>query len=82
MASVQLVSDPRQAAMLAAPLRQRILEALAEPGSATTMARSLGLARQKVARLADIIGSYIEAPVATHAPPANVTAAERRPDEG
>src|SRR5262245_61394137 len=35
--------------MLAAPLRQRILEALAEPGSASTMAKSLGLPRQKVA---------------------------------
>ena len=49
MATVQIVNDPRQAAMLAAPLRQRILEALAEPGSASTMARSLGLPRQKVA---------------------------------
>jgi DNA-binding transcriptional ArsR family regulator len=49
MATVQLVDDPRQAAMLAAPLRQRILAALAEPGSATTMARTLGLPRQKVA---------------------------------
>ena len=49
MAAVHLVNDPRQAAMLAAPLRQRILEALAEPGSASTMARTLGLARQKVA---------------------------------
>ena len=49
MVSVHLVDDPRQAAMLAAPLRQRILQALAEPGSATTMARTLGLARQKVA---------------------------------
>ena len=49
MATVHLVNDPRQAAMLAAPLRQRILEALAEPGSASTMARALGLARQKVA---------------------------------
>ena len=49
MATVHLVNDPRQAAMLAAPLRQRILEALAEPGSASTMARTLGLARQKVA---------------------------------
>jgi DNA-binding transcriptional ArsR family regulator len=47
--SVHLVNDPRQAAMLAAPLRQRILEALDEPGSASTMARTLGLARQKVA---------------------------------
>lgn len=35
--------------MLAAPLRQRILEALAEPGSASTMAKTLGLPRQKVA---------------------------------
>jgi predicted ArsR family transcriptional regulator len=49
MVSVQLVDDPRQAAMLAAPLRQRILEALEEPGSASTMARELGLPRQKVA---------------------------------
>jgi DNA-binding transcriptional ArsR family regulator len=49
MATVQLVSDPRQAAMLAAPLRQRILEVLNEPGSATTIARTLGLPRQQVA---------------------------------
>lgn len=49
MATVHLVNDPRQAAMLAAPLRQRILETLAEPGSASTLARTLGLARQKVA---------------------------------
>jgi DNA-binding transcriptional ArsR family regulator len=35
--------------MLAAPVRQRILEALAEPGSATTVAHSLGLSRQLVA---------------------------------
>ena len=49
MAAVHLVNDPRQAAMLAAPLRQRILETLAEPGSASTLARTLGLARQKVA---------------------------------
>ena len=43
MTAVHLVNDPRQAAMLAAPLRQQILEALAEPGSASTMARTLGL---------------------------------------
>ncbi|MBX7186063.1 MAG: helix-turn-helix domain-containing protein [Vicinamibacteria bacterium] len=49
MVSVHLVNDPRQAAMLAAPLRQQILEALSEPGSASTMARTLGLPRQKVA---------------------------------
>jgi DNA-binding transcriptional ArsR family regulator len=47
--AVHLVNDPRQAAMLAAPLRQQILEALDEPGSASTIARTLGLARQKVA---------------------------------
>jgi DNA-binding transcriptional ArsR family regulator len=35
--------------MLAAPLRQQILEALSEPGSASTMAKALGLPRQKVA---------------------------------
>jgi DNA-binding transcriptional ArsR family regulator len=49
MPSVQVVHDGRQAAVLAAPVRQRILEALAEPGSATTIARSLGLSRQLVA---------------------------------
>lgn len=49
MLGVHLVNDPRQTAMLAAPLRQRILELLAEPGSASTMARTLGLPRQKVA---------------------------------
>src|SRR5215208_6415497 len=49
MATVHLVDDPRQAAMLAAPIRQRILETLSQPGSASTMARTLGLARQKVA---------------------------------
>lgn len=49
MPSVQLVHDPRHAAMLAAPVRQRILQALAEPGSATTIARTLGLSRQLVA---------------------------------
>jgi predicted ArsR family transcriptional regulator len=47
--TVQLVQDPRHAAMLAAPVRQRILEALGEPGSATTVAQSLGLSRQLVA---------------------------------
>src|SRR5262245_493603 len=35
--------------MLAAPLRQRILEALEEPGSASTMAKMFGMPRQKVA---------------------------------
>jgi len=49
MSTVQVVNDPRHAAILAAPVRQRILDALAEPGSATTIAKSLGLARQLVA---------------------------------
>lgn len=49
MATVQVVNDPRHAAMLAAPVRQRILAALEEPGSATTIARTLGVARQLVA---------------------------------
>src|SRR5262245_48397788 len=35
--------------MLAAPVRQRILDALGVPGSATTVAQSLGLSRQLVA---------------------------------
>lgn len=49
MSTVRVVDDPRHAALLAAPVRQRILEALAEPGSATTVARTLGLTRQQVA---------------------------------
>ena len=49
MATVQMVNDPRQAALLAAPLRQRILAALEEPGSASTVARTLGIARQLAA---------------------------------
>jgi DNA-binding transcriptional ArsR family regulator len=49
MSAVHVVQDPRHAAMLAAPVRQRILGALAEPGSATTVAQALGLSRQLVA---------------------------------
>lgn len=49
MPAVHLVKDPRQAALLAAPIRQRILEALEEPGSASTLARQLGIARQLAA---------------------------------
>ena len=49
MSAVHVVSNPRHAALLAAPIRQRILEALEEPGSASTIAKTLGLARQKVA---------------------------------
>ena len=49
MSAIHVVSNPRHAALLAAPIRQRILEALEEPGSASTIAKTLGLARQKVA---------------------------------
>ena len=49
MDTVRVVDDPRHAALLAAPVRRRILDALAEPGSASTVARSLGIARQLVA---------------------------------
>lgn len=49
MATAQLVRDPRHAALLAAPVRQRILEALDEPASASALAQRLGLARQLVA---------------------------------
>lgn len=49
MSAVHVVRDPGRLAVLAAPIRQRILEALEEPGSASSVARRLGLARQKVA---------------------------------
>ncbi len=49
MSTVRVVDDPRHAALLAAPLRQRILDSLARPGSASSVARSLGVARQLVA---------------------------------
>ena len=49
MATVQVVNDPRAAAMLAAPIRQRILEALEQPASASGLARTLGIPRQLAA---------------------------------
>lgn len=49
MPTVRVVEDPRHAALLAAPVRRRILDALEAPGSATTLARALGLSRQLVA---------------------------------
>jgi len=49
MSTVRVVDDPRHAALLAAPLRRRILDSLARPGSASSVARSLGVARQLVA---------------------------------
>jgi DNA-binding transcriptional ArsR family regulator len=47
--SMHVVKNPRHAALLAAPIRQRILEALDEPGSATTVAARLRMPRQKIA---------------------------------
>lgn len=49
MSTVRVVDDPSHAALLAAPLRRRILDSLSEPGSASSVARSLGVARQLVA---------------------------------
>jgi predicted transcriptional regulator len=49
MSTVRVVQDPSHAALLASPMRRRILESLAEPGSASTVARSLKVARQLVA---------------------------------
>lgn len=45
---VAVLDDPAAAAALIDPLRARILAALAEPGSATTVAAALGLPRQQV----------------------------------
>jgi hypothetical protein len=46
MRAVQVIDRPRDSALLAAPVRQRILEALREPASASGAARRLGLTRQ------------------------------------
>jgi DNA-binding transcriptional ArsR family regulator len=46
---MHVVKDPRHAALLAAPIRQAILAALEEPGSASSVAARLGMPRQKVA---------------------------------
>src|SRR3954471_15937851 len=43
-----VVDDPAVAAALLDPLRARVLGALAEPGSATTVGAALGLSRQQV----------------------------------
>ena len=49
MSTVRVVDDPRHAALLAAPLRRRILDSLVKPGSASSVARSIGVTRQLVA---------------------------------
>jgi DNA-binding transcriptional ArsR family regulator len=48
IADVMVVDDPAVAAALLDPLRARVLGALAEPGSATTVGAALGLSRQQV----------------------------------
>jgi DNA-binding transcriptional ArsR family regulator len=45
---LEVVVDPERAAALMHPPRRRVLEALGEPGSAATLARSLSLPRQRV----------------------------------
>lgn len=45
---LELVSRPEQVAALHHPDRRRVLELLAEPGSATSLARRLGTTRQRV----------------------------------
>jgi DNA-binding transcriptional ArsR family regulator len=47
-ADVAVIDDPAAAAALLDPKRARVLAALEEPGSATTVAAALGLARQQV----------------------------------
>jgi DNA-binding transcriptional ArsR family regulator len=48
MAVVQILQTAERAQLVLQPLRLRILELLAEPGSATTVATALGLPRQQV----------------------------------
>jgi DNA-binding transcriptional ArsR family regulator len=48
MTALAILDNPGAAAAVLSPLRRRILAALVEPGSATTVGHDLGLARQKV----------------------------------
>ena len=48
MLDVQVIDEPDVAAVVLDPLRSRVLEALAEPGSATTVAAALDEPRQKI----------------------------------
>ena len=48
MDELAVIDEPAAAAAALDPTRARVLEALAEPGSATTLATRLGLSRQKV----------------------------------
>lgn len=48
MMDLEVVEEPATATAMLDPMRARVLATLAEPGSATTVARSLGESRQKV----------------------------------
>jgi DNA-binding transcriptional ArsR family regulator len=48
MLDVAVIEDPAAAGVSLDPVRARLLAALAEPGSATTLAGQVGLTRQKV----------------------------------
>jgi DNA-binding transcriptional ArsR family regulator len=48
MIDVEVIEDPAAAAIAVEPIKSRILAALAEPGSAATLATRLRLPRQKV----------------------------------
>lgn len=48
MLDLAVIDDPTTAAMALDPIRSRILAELAEPGSATTVAATVGLTRQQV----------------------------------
>jgi DNA-binding transcriptional ArsR family regulator len=48
MLDVEVIDDPADAVVALDPVRARLLAELAEPGSATTLAGKVGLARQKV----------------------------------
>ncbi|WP_158883142.1 ArsR/SmtB family transcription factor [Amycolatopsis anabasis] len=48
MHEVAVIDDPAAAEVSLDPIRTRLLAELAEPGSATTLAKSVGLPRQKV----------------------------------
>lgn len=48
MDEVAVIADPSAAEVSLDPIRARLLAELAEPGSATTLAAKVGLARQKV----------------------------------
>ena len=48
MHDVAVIEDPAAAGVSLDPMRSRLLAALAQPGSATTLAAQVGLSRQKV----------------------------------